>query len=113
MGVRGSAGQRASANGNFNAETASFRDPFGFFHGTHAHEAARETEERRAVRNAERKAFEQLGLDISANAQQIKAQFKSLAKRLHPDANGGDRGTEDKLREVIDAYNYLKKNGFC
>jgi len=29
-------------------------------------------------------------------------------KRLHPDANGGDRSLEDKLREIIHAYNYLK-----
>jgi curved DNA-binding protein CbpA len=34
-------------------------------------------------------------------------------KRLHPDANGGDRSSEDKLREIIQAYNYLKAAGFC
>jgi DnaJ-class molecular chaperone len=32
-----------------------------------------------------------------------------LEKRHHPDANGGDRTSEDKLREIIEAYNYLKK----
>ena len=31
-----------------------------------------------------------------------------LVKRHHPDANNGDRATEDKLREIIQAYNYLK-----
>ena len=44
---------------------------------------------------------------------QIKARFKALVKRLHPDANGGDRGSEDKLREIIQAYNHLKAAGFC
>jgi len=34
-------------------------------------------------------------------------------KRHHPDANGGDRTSEDKLREIIESYNYLKKTGFC
>jgi DnaJ-class molecular chaperone len=34
-------------------------------------------------------------------------------KRHHPDANGGDRTSEDKLREIIEAYDYLKKTGFC
>ena len=38
----------------------------------------------------------------------IKARYKELVKRLHPDANGGDRSLEDKLREIIHAYNYLK-----
>jgi DnaJ-class molecular chaperone len=39
-------------------------------------------------------------------------RFKTLLKRHHPDANGGDRSTEDKLREIIQAYNYLKSVKF-
>ena len=31
-------------------------------------------------------------------AAEIKARFKELVKRHHPDANGGDRSTEDRLR---------------
>jgi DnaJ-class molecular chaperone len=34
-------------------------------------------------------------------------------KRHHPDANGGDRSFEDRLREIIVAYNYLKSAGHC
>src|SRR6266850_1383749 len=40
-------------------------------------------------------------------------RFMELVKRHHPDANGGDRASEDKLREIIEAYNYLKKIGSC
>jgi DnaJ-class molecular chaperone len=29
-------------------------------------------------------------------------------KQHHPDAHGGDRSTEDRLIEIIKAYNYLK-----
>jgi len=43
----------------------------------------------------------------------IKARYKELVKRFHPDANGGDRAAEDQLRKVIQAYDYLKKSGFC
>ena len=60
------------------------------------------------VRNVERKAFHSLGLETDAERVEIKARFKELVKRHHPDANGGDRGSEDKLREIIEAYNYLK-----
>ena len=49
------------------------------------------------MRNAERKAFDTLGLDIDAAAADIKARFKELVKRHHPDANGGDRSLEDRL----------------
>lgn len=69
--------------------------------------------ERRPVRNAERKALHALGLEESAKRLDIKARFKQLVKRHHPDANGGDRGAEDKLREIIEAYNFLKTAGRC
>ncbi|MCC2100522.1 MAG: DnaJ domain-containing protein, partial [Hyphomicrobiales bacterium] len=48
------------------------------------------------------------GLDETADPAAIKARYKELVKRLHPDANGGDRSSEDKLREIIRAYNYLR-----
>ena len=67
---------------------------------------------KRQVRNAERKALDTLGLDPDASPQEAKARFKALVKRHHPDANGGDRSSEDKLREIIQAYNYLKSIGF-
>ena len=50
---------------------------------------------------------------FNAERVEIKARFKELVKRHHPDANGGDRGSEDKLREIIEAYNYLKSAGYC
>ena len=70
--------------------------------------AEKPAQEARPVRNAERKAFDTLGLEIDAGAPEIKARFKELVKRHHPDANGGDRSTEDRLIEIIKAYNYLK-----
>jgi curved DNA-binding protein CbpA len=72
-----------------------------------------EAERRRTVHNAERKALHALGLEETATGPEIKARFKELVKRHHPDANGGDRASEDKLREIIEAYNYLKKIGSC
>ncbi len=49
----------------------------------------------------------------TATKADIKARFKELVKRLHPDHNQGDRGSEDKLREVIQAYNYLRQAGLA
>ena len=43
----------------------------------------------------------------------IKTKFKSLVKQLHPDVNGGDRSSEEQLREIIDAYNTLKSAGLA
>jgi hypothetical protein len=90
-------------------------DPFGIFGEAGFRTGAERPAEPegRMIRNAERKALTTLDLDIHASADEIKARFKELAKRHHPDANGGDRSREDKLREVIQAYNYLKQAGFC
>jgi hypothetical protein len=93
-------------------------DPFNVFRefgarGAEARARAERVEPPRAVRNAERKALHELGLEVGADKAEIKAKFKLLVKRHHPDANGGDRATEDKLREIIQAYNYLKSTGAC
>ena len=58
--------------------------------------------------NAERKALQVMGLGSDATLETVKAKYKALVKQHHPDANGGDRSTEDRLIEIIKAYNYLK-----
>ena len=103
-----------TGNGPARADFTDFAnrgDPFELFgEGMRAEQQARA--ETRPVRNAERKALGTLGLEVGANAHQIKMRFKELVKRHHPDANGGDRSTEERLVEVIQAYNYLKSVGF-
>ena len=54
------------------------------------------------------KALHTLDLDARATDTSIKARYKDLVKRHHPDANGGDRSSEEKLREIIKAYNFLR-----
>ncbi len=65
----------------------------------------------RKLKPLEKKAMTKLGLSEHATKDEVKSRFKSLVKRHHPDANGGDRGSEEKLREIIQAYNYLKQVG--
>ncbi len=67
----------------------------------------------RPINNAARRSFAVLDLEGSEQRSEIKARFKALVKRLHPDANGGDTSTEDRLREIIQAYNQLRAAGFC
>ena len=72
----------------------------------------REPRERKA-KPLEAKALETLGLDTKATGKDIKARYKELVKRHHPDANGGDRGSEDRFRDVLQAYRVLKQAGLC
>ncbi|MEO1719179.1 MAG: DnaJ domain-containing protein [Pseudomonadota bacterium] len=65
----------------------------------------------RKLKPLELKSVAALGLSATATREDIKTRYKELVKKHHPDANGGDRGSEQKLREIIQAYNYLKKAG--
>lgn len=87
-------------------EPDAFVDPMGMFRDR----ARGPSQEPRRPRYglAAMKALTTLGLDETADAETIKARYKELVKRLHPDANGGDRSLEDRLREIIHAYNFLK-----
>ncbi|MCB1510680.1 MAG: DnaJ domain-containing protein [Hyphomicrobiaceae bacterium] len=82
------------------------------FHAFRASQARAEARQpQRRLKPIERKSLEALGLSETARREDIKSRFKALVKQHHPDANGGDRGSEDKLREIIQAYNYLKQVG--
>ena len=52
-----------------------------------------------------------LNLEETATLHEIKARYKELVKRFHPDANGGNRGTEERLKQVIKAYGHLRATG--
>ncbi len=88
-------------------------DPLGVLGKATGTEGPRDYETAKPIRKAERKCLRALDLDSRATGNEIKTRFKLLVKRHHPDHNGGDRRSEDKLREVIQAYNYLKEAGLC
>ncbi|PZO77632.1 MAG: molecular chaperone DnaJ [Mesorhizobium amorphae] len=112
MGTSGGAAQtRASADfaSRRAANARRYRDPFNLF-GEGAGQPARP---QRKVRPLEAKALETLGLAENATGPEIKARYKELVKRHHPDANGGDRGSEERFRDVLQAYRVLKQAGLC
>jgi hypothetical protein len=101
-------------HGGSSAETGSraSNDPHAFFSWRSGR--PREAQEaRRPLKPLEAKALDSLNLPVTATQAEIKSRFKELVKRHHPDANGGDTRSEDKLREVIQAYNYLKQAGLA
>ena len=88
-------------------------DPFGLFGDGDARPGSGKRPDNPSLGNMARKSLRALNLDDYATKPEIKSRFKELVKRHHPDANGGDRSSEDRLREIIVAYNYLKQAGLC
>lgn len=63
----------------------------------------------RPVTAEERHAFEVMGLAIDADRKALRTRYSQLLRKYHPDHNGGDRGYETRLRQVVDAYQLLRK----
>jgi hypothetical protein len=110
MGVNG-----ARKPGEAQPTEYAFDDPLGVFRAAgFAGRAAPEPEPRRpGVGPVARRAYDALGLEPGTSAEDVKARYKNLVKLHHPDANGGDRSLETRLREIIDAYNTLKSAGLA
>jgi len=63
---------------------------------------------RRGISPDERKAFDTLALGYDADRRKLRGRYSELVRKYHPDRNGGDRGYEGRLQEVVEAYNLLK-----
>ncbi len=58
-------------------------------------------------------AFRVLGLEPPVTPEVLKKHYKSLVKRHHPDANGGDRHAEERLKAINQAYGFLRSRQFA
>jgi hypothetical protein len=84
-------------------------DPFGFFEAEAKAEAARKAHAKATAPKSEADlAMETLGLTAPLTWQAVRARYKELVKKFHPDANGGDTAAEEKLKSINQAYATLK-----
>ena len=56
----------------------------------------------------EHDALATLELSWPINQSSLKSRYKELVKRHHPDANGGAREAEEKIKEINVAYSTLR-----
>ncbi len=60
----------------------------------------------------QQRALDTLELASMSTLQQIKTRYKQLVKRYHPDANGSDLASEERLKQIIQAYDCLMSCGY-
>jgi len=59
------------------------------------------------ARTAQRDYYEVLGVARQAGDKEIKAAYRALAVKYHPDRNPGDREAEERFKEAAEAYAVL------
>ena len=51
--------------------------------------------------------YEVLGLSKGASSDEIKKSYRKLAVKFHPDKNPDDKASEEKFKEIGEAYEAL------
>src|SRR6185295_18744085 len=55
----------------------------------------------------EKDYYKTLGVAKDAKPDEIKKSYRKLARKFHPDANKGDAASEEKFKEISEAYDVL------
>ncbi|MGH7046420.1 MAG: J domain-containing protein [Stellaceae bacterium] len=95
---------------------ARVRDPLGVASGA-GRRSGREQDRAnrdvaRRVRSAQEQALAVFEIEPPVTPVRLKARYKALVKLHHPDAHGGDKAAEEKLKIINQAYATLKASYF-
>jgi hypothetical protein len=94
------------------------RDPFDLYSGKdrkpgngQRHSSGADASSR--VASAREQALAVFDIDPPFTQTNLKARYKVLVKMHHPDAHGGDKEAEEKLKIINQAYTTLKASYFA
>lgn len=106
-------GMRVGGYRRFVKGTTAIHDSFGFFDNGADGQGSRRDADARAAGfrpySPEARALAVIDLEAPLTLTRLKAKYKELVKLHHPDANGGDRLAEERLKDINEAYGTLKR----
>lgn len=95
----------------FEAEAEEWVRKFDAFGEAAAKEGFRDSaKSARTPGNAEKAALALMDLEPPLTLKGLKTRYKELVKRFHPDANGGNKESEEQLKLINRAYATLKNS---
>ncbi len=103
-------GARTGSAARFGYQMSGLKDQFGFFSDFPSSNGDEQPNGHRFPDHTpEGGALAAMDLDMPLTLTSLKTRYKELVKLLHPDANGGDTAAEERLKDINDAYETLKK----
>ena len=104
---RGDGSTHSHADGNSYARFG-MNDPHSILGEQSPGSAATGRRPTRRLPPTERRALEILDAEDTMTKAEIRKLYKALVKDLHPDMNAGSRADEDRLTEVVWAWDQIK-----
>ena len=98
------------------AYEARINDPFNLYNGKSGRQqrrGANGSATASRVASAREQALAVFDLEPPFTQASLKARYKVLVKLHHPDAHGGDKAAEEKLKIINQAYTTLKASYFA
>jgi len=99
-------GTNGPANLEFTVNINSIHDPFDILHNTRP-KAGPHTSNENIYSSEQVRALAIFGLERPGDAANIKQRYKELVKRFHPDAKGLGESSDEKIKDVNQAYKTL------
>lgn len=87
---------------------ADFSDPLDAIQARFRDRMPQERKDGKPLSGRDREAMRVLELEVDADRGMLRRRYSDLVRRYHPDRNGGDRSFEQRLQQVIEAYQQLK-----
>ncbi len=87
---------------------ADFADPLDAISARFRNGLPKERTDGVFLSREDREALQVLGLSADADRKAIRTAYSALARKYHPDRNGGDRSYEKRLQSVVEAYQRLR-----
>ena len=93
----------------FGMDYANLNDPFSFFSEGKAFKRPPLQVSNNSLSPKEKKALAILGFDILMKTSEIKARYKLLVKKYHPDSTGGNKMLEERFKQINEAYELIMR----
>jgi hypothetical protein len=90
--------------GRFRFDPERVKDPLGIFGGDMWQR------QQATPPSPEQAAMEVMDLSMPLTLEILKARYKELCKRHHPDTNGGDKAAEERFKQISQAYKTLRES---